>query len=159
MALVKVWNDNSYPHTEKFKGTKITIEPGAFIELDYEEAIEFLGGFTPRVKRGDGTDDPRFFKKLRMEKPKTPVVAELPLVNHANGAVATTPEALAGMVAQFAHLRAVDPVAEAEAKANQTSMAALAEQNKQLMARLSALEAQGAPPKRGPGLPRKEANA
>ena len=44
-AQVKVWNDNDYPYRENFKGTVIEIPPKKFIEMDYEDAIEFKSSF------------------------------------------------------------------------------------------------------------------
>lgn len=163
MALVKVWNDNTYPHTEKFKGKVISLQPGEYIEMDYEEAQELLGQFTPRVKRGDGTDDPKYFKMLRAEKPAVSVVQDSALINHADGARAVTKEELAAMMAQYSHMRApIDPEGERLAALAKTSLAdevgRLKSQNDILMERLAALEARsGGPVKRGPGRPRKEA--
>ena len=156
MAKVKVWNDNVYPFTEvygKFKG--LTIEPGAFVEMDEEEAAEFMSAFSPIVKRGDGTDDPRYFKKLRKERLAAPVVAEVdPLMNHATGRVAGSQAELLEAIKGLSHLRANDPEAEKAAASK------LEAENKALLARLSAMEAKIAAlgEKRGPGRPRKEAN-
>lgn len=153
MAKVKVWNDNVYPFTEaygKFKG--LTIEPGAFVEMDEEEAAEFMACFSPIVKRGDGTDDPRYFKKLRKERLAPTVLAAVdPLMNHVTGRVAGSPEELLAQARELAHLRAHD--AEAEKAATE----ALRAENAALAARLAAIEAKLGE-KRGPGRPRKEAN-
>jgi hypothetical protein len=71
MAQVKVRNLNAHPFTQKFKG--VTLSIGAkgtqndFIEMDYEEAVEFLGTFYPFKLDNKGNHDPRFFKMLKIE--------------------------------------------------------------------------------------------
>lgn len=139
MGLVKVWNDNVHPHSENFKGSVIRIEPGKYVEMEHEDAVDFMGQFTPIVVDGGGNHDPRGYKKLRLDAP--PVVAAVPLVNHATGQIATTPEALRAMLAESAHLRTTD--AEAET--------ALASENARLKAEIEALKAANAP--RKPGRP------
>ena len=66
--LVKVWNDNIHPYEEKFKGNFIRIEPGKFIEMEYDEAKLFLGTFVPIVRGGDDRPDPVYFKRLRLDQ-------------------------------------------------------------------------------------------
>lgn len=66
-STIKIWNDNIYPYEEKFKGQQIRIEAGKFIEMDYDEAILFKGTFAPIRRKGDGTFDPRSFKKIRLD--------------------------------------------------------------------------------------------
>ncbi len=66
---VKVWNDN--PHTdwaEKFKGDDVNIPSGKCIEMEFYEAHEFRGQYTPIRIRGDGTQDPKSFKMIRVEQ-------------------------------------------------------------------------------------------
>lgn len=66
---VKVWNDN--PHTdwtEMFKGEKISIPSGKCIEMEFFEATEFKGQFSPIRIKGDETQDPKSFKMIRVEK-------------------------------------------------------------------------------------------
>jgi hypothetical protein len=65
---IKVWNDNVYAYEEKFKGDMIRIEPKTYVEMDYDEAILFKGTFAPIKRRGDGTFDPRSFKKIRLDE-------------------------------------------------------------------------------------------
>ena len=67
-TTVKVWNRNTYDYSEEFRGKKITIPASDFIEMAYDEAVLFLGSFTPIVRKGDGTFDPRSFKKLEIDK-------------------------------------------------------------------------------------------
>lgn len=66
---VKVWNDNSVIWTESFKGEKITIPAKSFVEMDFYEAHEFKGQFSPVKLKGDGTQDPTTFKMIRVEMP------------------------------------------------------------------------------------------
>jgi hypothetical protein len=68
MAKVKVWNDN--PHTdwvEKFKGDEVKIPRGQSIEMEFYEAHEFKGQFSPIKIKADGTQDPRSHKMIRVE--------------------------------------------------------------------------------------------
>lgn len=138
MPKVKVWNDNDYPHTETFKGEKITIAPHEHIEMEWEEAVEFRGQFTgiaPLAENGE--PDPRFFKMIRVEQVKPEeVFRDTPLVNHADGKVAATPEQLAAMIAQFAHLRVRDPEAEKASPAQTSELADLKAQVEELRALL-----------------------
>lgn len=130
---VKVWNDNKYDHTEPFKGKTLTIKAGEFIEMDYDEAVEFKGQFTPPRLGGDDAPDPRFFKMIRVEKP--PVVELRPEDNlrcHADGSVAATQAELIAKLLEFAPQRASDP--EAERKA--------AEKRAEEGAKIASLEAQ-----------------
>lgn len=66
--MVKVWNDNKYPYTENFRGNKVTIEAGGFVEMDYDQAVLFLGTFVPIVKGKNGLQDPRSYKMLRIDQ-------------------------------------------------------------------------------------------
>jgi len=61
MAVVKVWNRNTFPHTEKFKGKTLTIAPGKFIEMEAGDALLFKSAFSPiRVdKNGMPTKESR----------------------------------------------------------------------------------------------------
>jgi glycine/serine hydroxymethyltransferase len=101
MAMVKVWNDNIYPHVEKFKGKEVHIPSKEFIEMDYDDAKQFQGQYKAPVISGQG-HDPRGFKKIRVENP--PKAAPNPLMNHANGAVAPNEEALKESMKEYAHM-------------------------------------------------------
>lgn len=149
MAKVKVWNDNKYEHKERFKGIELAIAPGAFVEMDYDEAVEFRGQFTPPRLGGDDAPDPRFFKMIRVEQPK---VVELKpqagLVCHADGSVAANPAELMAKLLEFASNRAVDPQAEralaAKKAADDDKISSLEAQ----IAELRALVEKPAPPRR-----------
>lgn len=103
MGVAKVYNDNQYPHVEKFKGKTIEIPAKEFIEMDRDEALQFQGQFRAPRKRGDGTDDPRFFKKIRVvggeDKEKYN-----PLTNPITGQVAESKEQLEAQLKQYRHL-------------------------------------------------------
>jgi hypothetical protein len=116
MSMVKVWNDNIYPHSEKFKGKDVDIPAGAFIEMDYDDAKQFQGQYKPPKMNGQG-HDPRGFKKIRVENP--PAAKVDPLMNHANGAVANNPAELKAMAKEFAHM-AVKEENENENRLRQT---------------------------------------
>jgi hypothetical protein len=101
MAMVKVWNDNIYPHVEKFKGKEIHIASKDFIEMDYDDAKQFQGQYKAPVISGQG-HDPRGFKKIRVDNP--PVVRADPLMNHANGSVAANEDEFKASIKEYAHL-------------------------------------------------------
>ena len=84
---VQVQNLNIYPYTEKFKGNNIVIEPGQSIEMEFFEAQDFLSKYTPLIKRGDNTPDPRYFKMLKIITPNNeyPSTGDANLVLHATG--------------------------------------------------------------------------
>lgn len=68
MPNVKVWNLNSIPHVEEFKGNKIRIEPQSFIEMEYYEAYEFKGKYFPMIMDQDGKPKvPESYKKIHIE--------------------------------------------------------------------------------------------
>lgn len=117
--LVKVWNDNDFLYTEKYQGKPLTIEPKSFIEMDEDAAEQFLGQYVMPRKRGDGTDDPAYFKMLRIHPPlgerQKPAST---LMHHATGRVASSEEELKEMTKAFAHLlhkdKGLDEKIEAE---------------------------------------------
>jgi len=67
MSMVRVYNDNIYEHREKFRGETIIIPAGGFVEMDREDAVLFKSQFTPIIRNKGGQDDPRGFKKLRID--------------------------------------------------------------------------------------------
>jgi hypothetical protein len=97
MATVKVWNDNDYPYSEKFKGEMINIKPKSFVEMDFNEASHFLGTF-PKIMETDaeGRIKPESYKRLRIENPngKAPVIANQGFKCMQDGAVFQTQEQL-----------------------------------------------------------------
>lgn len=108
MAKVKVWNKNSLPHVETFKGDKIEIPAGGCIEMDWEDATEFKGQFFPMVINADGTHNPKGFKKIVVDRPSEPIFKDMPLINHADGKVATSRAELEAALAKFDHMKVKD---------------------------------------------------
>lgn len=150
MAIVKVWNKNIHPHTEMFKGAKLTVPANGFIMMEYEEAVEFAGQFTGVAKLApNGKPDATQFKMISVERP--PYVPEDDgLVNHATGKKASSHAELVEALKEFSSQRApVDRDAEALAKSQTETLRA---ENAKLAAELAAIKE-----KRGPGRPRKEA--
>lgn len=146
----RVWNRNDWPHTEKFKEEMITIPPGGFVEMDYEDAIQFKGQFTVLRTDGEKNPLPQFRKIIKVEKILDGSEGKpVPLICHATGKVAESAEELAKMNAE--HVGILDPDSAKELE----EQAKLRAENEELKARLAALEA-GAD-KRGPGRPRKQA--
>lgn len=70
MAMAKVFNDNKYPYKENFKGQIIEIPPGGFVEMDYEDAVQFKSAF-PNILMPDfdgaGNQKPQTFKMIRVD--------------------------------------------------------------------------------------------
>lgn len=85
MAIVKVWNDNTVEHVEKFKDDTVRIPAGGFVEMDYFDAVSFQGQFTGLRMLGPNNPDPRGFKMIRVDEPGEPVVKEDKNVFHATG--------------------------------------------------------------------------
>lgn len=106
MARVKVWNDNVHDHKEEFKGEMIEIPSKGYVEMDYEDAVEFRGKFFSMIIRADGTHDPKGYKMIRVDKPA--LSNATPLVNHATGQTYATEAELKAALEEFKHLRAVD---------------------------------------------------
>lgn len=66
---VKVWNDN--PHTdwkESFKGEELFIKSGQCVEMEFYDAHEFKGQYSPIRLKPDETQDPKSFKMIRVEQ-------------------------------------------------------------------------------------------
>lgn len=74
---VKVKNLNEYPFSQKFRGDMILIGAGESIEMDEEDAVQFLGQFCPPKLDNKGNHDPKFFKKLRIERPDNYVAKDI----------------------------------------------------------------------------------
>jgi hypothetical protein len=102
MPLVKVWNDNKHVHVEKYQGKDIEIPAGKYIEMDYDDALQFQGKFKPPMITGQG-HDPRGFKMIRVERP--PVAKASNLMNHVTGKTAASPEELKEAMDQYKHLQ------------------------------------------------------
>lgn len=69
MTKWRVWNKhpNSITHAEKFRDDMITIKAGEYVLMDYEDAVQFKGQWTPMRKNAQGADDPAGFKVIFIE--------------------------------------------------------------------------------------------
>jgi uncharacterized C2H2 Zn-finger protein len=95
MQDVRVYNDNVFPHKEKFKGEMIELLPKKYIVMDYYDAIEFLGQYTPIKTDGGGAPLPESFKMLRIVKPEHFKIEDSKLIKcQACGEVCSTTEEL-----------------------------------------------------------------
>lgn len=144
----RVWNDNAYPHQENFKGKVISIASKEFVEMDYDDAKELEGQFTPIRTDGEKNPLPQYFKMIRVE-PINGSEKPLPerFVCHATGKVAGSADELKKMLAENEHLL------ESESKKYLDDKKALEDEVEALRAELAA-----AKEKRGPGRPKKEAS-
>ncbi len=147
MAKVKVWNDNIHAHVEDFKGTKLVIPAGDFIVMDWEEAVEFKGQFTPMAPHdAPEAEKSKFYKKIRIDGKAS--VVHVPLVCHADGTVATDQADLNAKLLQFADRIVKDDESDKKAQggeiaALQAQVAALAE----ALERITEKRPVGRPPK------------
>ena len=64
---VKVYNNNKYPFEQEFKGVKIRIEAKKYIEMEYDEAVDFKSSYSPVLVDGDGQPLPISFKMLSLD--------------------------------------------------------------------------------------------
>ena len=113
--LVRVFNDNSFLYSEKYKGKVYDIQPGASVEMEEDDAEHFLSQYTPVVKRGDNTPDPRFFKMLRIDPPLGSREHKAnPLMVHAAGKVAANAEEFEALTKMYAHSALRDKESEAQ---------------------------------------------
>ena len=53
-TLARVWNDGANDYTEKFNDNSITIKRGGFVEMDYFDAVSFMGQYVRPVKTDTG---------------------------------------------------------------------------------------------------------
>jgi hypothetical protein len=75
MPICKVVNDNIHPFKQDYKEMHISIPAKGSIEMDKDEAVQFLGTFFPPKMDGDNRPDPKYFKKLHIEDIKDGVEA------------------------------------------------------------------------------------
>lgn len=66
---VKVWNDGDYDWKETFKGDPVSIKAKEFITMERQDAIEFRGQYYPPKIMSDDTQDPKSYKRIRIEIP------------------------------------------------------------------------------------------
>lgn len=118
MALVKVWNDNTFENVEKFKGKTISIPPKSYIEMDKGDADLFIGQYKPITVDHDGKPTPQGFKMIRIEEiesePEDMIETFTCMVD---GKTFDTQEQLNAHVKKnYTHLLVTDTEAEAELK-------------------------------------------
>ena len=65
--LVKVWNLNKHEHAEKFRGKEIIIPANSYTQMEYHEAVDFLGQFYPPRYNKAGLALPESFKRLEID--------------------------------------------------------------------------------------------
>lgn len=67
--MVRVYNDNVHPYSEKFNGQNINIPPKGFIEMDFYDANLFLGTMPGNLEvDASGIQKPTSYKMLRIQK-------------------------------------------------------------------------------------------
>lgn len=65
----RVWNDNKTTDwSEDFKGKTIKIASGKSIDMDFFDAHEFKGQYSPIRLLADETQDPKSYKTIRVEE-------------------------------------------------------------------------------------------
>lgn len=153
MAQALVWNDNTFPHKEEFKGKIIEIGPKQSLKMDYEEAMEFKSQFTPVITDGEKIPLQEFKKIIRVEV-LGDAKANVPLVCHATGKTAANEEELKAMLAASADMLA-DP--DAAKKADEVALlkAQVIDQGQKIDQLIALLSQQQQP--KGPGRPKKQA--
>lgn len=78
MPKYKVWNDNVFPYTEKFKDMAIDIPAKGSIVMDEDDAFMFKGTFKAPILDVDNNHTPQGFKMIRLEKLSGEETAEEP---------------------------------------------------------------------------------
>lgn len=70
MAMVRVVNENIYPFSQSFKGQMISLgakdDGKNYIDMERDDAIQFLGQYSPMEVDVDGNPHPRGKKMLRI---------------------------------------------------------------------------------------------
>lgn len=64
---VKVWNDNVYDFKQEWRGEKIFIPAGQWVEMEDDFAHNFLCAYHPIEVDAGGNQKPQSFKRLRIE--------------------------------------------------------------------------------------------
>lgn len=73
MSEVAVFNDNTYPYKEDFRGRVIEIPAKGHVKMEKDEANIFLGTMNQPVLDADGNHTPMGYKMLRVIKGEIPV--------------------------------------------------------------------------------------
>jgi hypothetical protein len=64
---VAVRNRNEHDYSEEFRGVKLSIPAGGYIEMERDDAVYFLGQCNSIVRDVDGRPKPESYKKLYIE--------------------------------------------------------------------------------------------
>ncbi len=155
MPKVKVWNDNTHDHTEKFKDKILTVPAKGYIEMEYLDAVDFKGQYTPIKLLGTGAQDPAGFKMIRVEPPKEDLFTEDKNVFHGTGKQFSEPGELIAFAKAYA-AQNPDLVAPKNPEVEDGRVSMSKQEFETLVARVNALESEKSG-KRPPGRPRKEA--
>ena len=67
MAQIRIWNDNTVPYKETFREREIHILPGKYVDMEADEATQFLGTYCPVEVDGMGNPTRESMKMLRRE--------------------------------------------------------------------------------------------
>lgn len=152
MAKTKVWNRNKFEHRETFKGSDLVIPAGEYIEMEFEEAIEFKGQWRPMPPEDYSGDPAKFYKMIVVEWPKVhEKKANSDLICHADGSVSETREQLLAKLRDFDDLRVKDDELDKVTQRPNPELEALKAELESIKALMSAQNQ-----RRGPGRPRKD---
>jgi hypothetical protein len=94
MSKVKVWNDNVHPFTQIFKSETISIPAKGYVEMQWDEAIEFKS--YPANMQFDGMNNqkPESFKMIRVEGRPDTEATVVAYKCHADGTLHASKSAL-----------------------------------------------------------------
>lgn len=94
MSQVKVWNDNVHPFSQKFKGEIINIPAKSFIEMDWDDAMQFKSKGSPMAFDGMNNQKPESYKMLRIEGRPSLEDRVIMYKCHLDGSIHATKDAL-----------------------------------------------------------------
>ena len=66
--MVKVWNDNIHDFKQKFRDDVIFIPAKGFVELEEDDAHNFVCQYSPPVVDASGVQKPESYKMLKIER-------------------------------------------------------------------------------------------
>lgn len=74
----KVYNRHpqGLTHKERFRGDMIEIPAGSFVEMDYEDAVQFRGQYFPIVMTETQGQDPKSMKVIELVGPTGPAAQD-----------------------------------------------------------------------------------
>jgi hypothetical protein len=68
LGKARVWNDWTKEHVEEFRGDTVRIPSKKYVVMDWQDAVQFRGQFTPIVRDGLGTDlKPKMIRLERID--------------------------------------------------------------------------------------------